>query len=419
VLPRVDQEVEIKCATLTTPITESAVYRGSKRTCFFITQMPLNTGNAARRRPVLGVSWSNQLRSVTMKKRIALVLGSGGARGYAHIGVIEELERRGYDIACIAGCSMGAVVGGIYAAGKLRQYREWIESLDYLDVLRLVDVSFRLGAIRGEKVFGQIREIVGEINIEDLRIPYTAVATDLTNQQEIWFQEGCLHQAMRASAAIPSLFTPVIQGDRVLVDGGLLNPLPIVPVVSSHCDLIVAVNLNSTTQGHYQLPVIERPPAVKRRFDHMISSLGSRLPFRRKLDANGGDVLRLPQNSLKASAAPIENPWLTSEPADPQGQQSAASPQGERAPKSATGSIIVDNVGPASLLDLINQSFEVMQTSLAQYKIAGYPPDILINVPKRVCRFFEFYKAPELIALGREIASDTLDRYEADHRSGN
>ncbi|WP_341520443.1 patatin-like phospholipase family protein [Pseudomonas sp. G.S.17] len=351
-----------------------------------------------------------------MKKRIALVLGSGGARGYAHIGVIEELERRGYDIACIAGCSMGAVVGGIYAAGKLQQYRAWIESLDYLDVLRLVDVSFRLGAIRGEKVFGQIREIVGEINIEDLRIPYTAVATDLTNQQEIWFQEGCLHQAMRASAAIPSLFTPVMQDGRMLVDGGLLNPLPIVPVVSSHCDLIVAVNLNSTNQGHYQLPVIERPPAVKKRFDSLISSLGSRLPFRRKLDTAGGDVLRLEQDSLKSRSATIANPWLGEDSADPQGQQPAAAPQGESAPKSATGSVIIDNVGPASLLDLINQSFEVMQTSLAQYKIAGYPPDILINVPKRVCRFFEFYKAPELIALGREIASDTLDRYEAEHR---
>ncbi|MCO5368789.1 patatin-like phospholipase family protein [Pseudomonas alliivorans] len=348
-----------------------------------------------------------------MKKRIALVLGSGGARGYAHIGVIQELERRGYEIACIAGCSMGAVVGGIYAAGKLDRYSEWIESLDYLDVLRLVDVSFRLGAIRGEKVFGQIRDIVGEINIEDLRIPYTAVATDLTNQQEIWFQEGCLHQAMRASAAIPSLFTPVMQGGRMLVDGGLLNPLPIVPVVSSHCDLIVAVNLNSTHQQHYQLPIIERPPAVKKRFDLLINSLGSRLPFRRKLETTGVTSLPAETNSLKSAAARVPNPWLGEVSADPQGQQPSVAPQAEGAPKSASGSVIVDNVGPASLLDLINQSFEVMQTSLAQYKIAGYPPDILINVPKRVCRFFEFYKAPELIALGREIARDTLDRYES------
>ncbi|WP_300725495.1 patatin-like phospholipase family protein [Pseudomonas sp.] len=344
-----------------------------------------------------------------MKKRIALVLGSGGARGYAHIGVIEELESRGYDIACIAGCSMGAVVGGIYAAGKLDLYRDWIQSLDYLDVLRLVDVSFRLGAIRGEKVFGQIRNIVGEINIEDLRIPYTAVATDLTHQQEIWFQEGCLHQAMRASAAIPSLFTPVMQGNRMLVDGGLLNPLPIVPVVSSHCDLIIAVNLNSTQQNGYQLPVIPRTPAFKSRFDNLMTSLGSHLPFRNK---HAQDLLDLEREMLKPAPSETVDPWLQ----PPRGtcEQATAAPTAEGAPKSATGSFIIDNVGAASLLDLVNQSFEVMQTSLAQYKIAGYPPDILINVPKRACRFFEFYKAPELIALGREIARDTLDRYERD-----
>lgn len=340
-------------------------------------------------------------------KRIALVLGSGGARGYAHIGVIEELERRGYEISCIAGCSMGAVVGGIYAAGKLSEYRNWIESLDYLDVLRLVDVSFRLGAIRGEKVFGKIREIVGEIDIEQLPIPYTAVATDLTNQQEIWFQEGNLHQAMRASAAIPSLFTPVIQGSRTLVDGGLLNPLPIVPVVSSHCDLIVAVNLNATNHRQYPLPVIERPAAVKKRFDALINSLGSHLPFRRRLEMGG-----LRDDSLKSLSALSHLPLSAEESADPQSQQPAAAPQSAGAPKSASGSVIVDTVGPASLLDLVNQSFEVMQTSLAQYKIAGYPPDILINVPKRACRFFEFYKAPELIALGRLVARDTLDVYE-------
>lgn len=308
--------------------------------------------------------------------------GIGWSPGYAHIGVIEEIERRGYDIACIAGCSMGAVIGGIYAAGKLEDYRNWIESLDYLDVLRLVDVSFRLGAIRGDKVFGQIRKIVGEINIEQLRIPYTAVAADLTNQQEIWFQEGCLHQAMRASAAIPSLFTPVMQGNRMLVDGGILNPLPIVPVVSSHCDLIIAVNLNATNQKQYQLPVIERPAAFKMRFDALLSSLGSRLPFRRK---PAEELIRIEQEIVAEGLAP-PNPWLA-DAANPEGQQPAAAPEREGAPKSATGSFIIDNVGPASLLDLINQSFEVMQTSLAQYKIAGYPPDVLINVPNECAGF--------------------------------
>ena len=344
-----------------------------------------------------------------MTQRVALVLGSGGARGYAHIGVIEELEARGYEIACIAGCSMGAVIGGIYAAGKLKEYRDWTQSLDYLDVLRLLDVSFRLGAIRGEKVFGKIREIVGEINIEDLSIPFTAVATDLTNQQEIWFQEGCLHQAMRASAAIPSLFTPVIQGKRMLVDGGLINPLPIVPVVSSHCDLIIAVNLNSTHQQHYQLPVIERPPALKSRFDLVMNSLGSRLPsFRRK---HGEDDELLLQEEEEAAQEP-SNPWLQ-QPATPTPARTDGRSAG--ATKSASGSRVADLSGPASLLELINQSFEVMQTSLAQYKIAGYPPDILINVPRRACRFFEFYKAPELIMLGRQIARDTLDRYEKEN----
>ena len=336
-----------------------------------------------------------------MSKRIALVLGSGGARGYAHIGVIDELQARGYEIACIAGCSMGAVVGGIYAAGKLEQYRAWTQSLDYLDVLRLLDVSFRLGAIRGEKVFGKIREIVGEIDIEALPIPFTAVATDLTNQQEIWFQEGCLHQAMRASAAIPSLFTPLVQGKRMLVDGGLLNPLPIVPVVSSHCDLIIAVNLNATSGPHYELPVIERPAAFKGRVDQLINSLGSRLSsLKRKPGEDDQLLLEDASNPLAETAI---NPW-----------QQHARPALDKVatPKSASGSRLAELNNPASLLELINQSFEVMQTSLAQYKIAGYPPDILINIPKRACRFFEFYKAPELIMLGRQVASDTLDRYE-------
>ncbi|SEI52674.1 NTE family protein [Azotobacter beijerinckii] len=327
-----------------------------------------------------------------MGKRVALVLGSGGARGYAHIGVIEELEARGYQIGCIAGCSMGAVIGGIHAAGKLPEYRQWIESLDYLGLLRLLDVSFSLGVIRGDKIFARIREIVGEVNIEDLPIPFTAVATDLTTYQEVWFQEGCLHQAMRASAAIPSLFTPVTKGHHMLVDGGLLNPLPIVPVVSSHCDLIVAVNLGAANHKHYRLPVNERQAALKGRVDAMLDSLGSRLPFRRR----------------EGYGASLPVPELRGELGEPPGLDT------ESPPKSASGARVVDSIGPATLLDLVNQSFEVMQSALTQYKIAGYPPDILINVPKQVCRFFEFHKAPEMIQLGREIARDSLDAFERD-----
>ncbi|WP_313088788.1 patatin-like phospholipase family protein [Pseudomonas sp.] len=329
-----------------------------------------------------------------MGNKVALVLGSGGARGYAHIGVIEELLNRGYEISCIAGCSMGAVIGGIYAAGKLDEYREWIESLDYFDMLRLVDPSFSLGAIRGEKIFGRIREMLGSINIEDLPIPFTAVAADLTNQQEIWFQEGNLELAMRASAAIPSLFTPVKQGNRMLVDGGILNPLPIVPVVSSHSDIIIAVNLNGNNHRRYPLPEVIRPG----RFDAMVSSISSHIPFWRT-------------KGLDEQIAAIEGPEGAGVDAQP-----PAAPLGQHAPKSAEGSMVVDVAGPASLLELINQSFEVMQSSLTQYKIAGYPPNVLINIPKRACRFYEFYKAPELIKLGRLVASDALDRYEEEQQ---
>jgi len=324
-----------------------------------------------------------------MGQSVALVLGSGGARGYAHIGVIEEIERRGYHIGCIAGCSMGAVIGGIHAAGKLDLYRDWVSGLAYLDLLRLLDLGFgNLGAIRGERIFGRIHEMLGEQRIEDLPIPFTAVASDLTNQQEVWFQQGCLHQAMRASAAIPSLFAPVRQGRRVLADGGLLNPLPIVPVVSAHCDLIIAVNLNATQDNGYALPVVERPAPIRLQWEQWMSTLSPRNWLARR------DVL---DSSESHENSPPEPP--------------AESIEHRREDQSAPVEIEA-SVGPASMLELVNLSFEAMQTSLTQYKIAGYPPDLLIEVPRRLCRFFEFYRAPELIELGRMVASDALDRFE-------
>lgn len=329
-----------------------------------------------------------------MSKSVALVLGSGGARGYAHIGVIEEIERRGYSIECIAGCSMGAVVGGIYAAGGLPAYREWVSGLAYLDVIKLLDFGFgSLGAIRGERIFGRIREMLGEINIEDLPIPFTAVATDLTNQQEVWFQQGCLHSAMRASAAIPSLFSPVRQGNRVLVDGGLLNPLPIIPVVSAHCDLIMAVNLNANHSNGYSLPVIERPAPMRDQFEQWKASLSLRSLF------NWQDTGEEEEGEKQQLASAQQTDALNETVTNP----SADMLQSEEAEHS---------MGPASMLELVNMSFETMQASLTKYKIAGYPPDVVFDVPKRLCRFFEYQRAPELIELGRIVASDTLDRFE-------
>lgn len=334
-----------------------------------------------------------------MTQSVALVLGSGGARGYAHIGVIEEIERRGYSIECIAGCSMGAVVGGIYAAGGLQAYRDWVSGLAYLDVLRLLDFGFgNLGAIRGERIFGRIREILGEVNIEDLRIPFTAVATDLTNQQEVWFQQGSLHEAMRASAAIPSLFSPVRQGSRVLVDGGLLNPLPIIPVVSAHCDLIMAVNLNANHSNGYVLPVIPRPAPIRQQLEQWMESLR----LRNLLSGHDSDEEEEGDKQRKLD-------YMTEElsPAE------AAANRQEDEEQPVSTDI---QVGPASMLELVNLSFETMQASLTKYKIAGYPPDVVFDVPKRLCRFFEFQRAPELIELGRMVASDTLDRFEGRRR---
>lgn len=335
-----------------------------------------------------------------MSKTVALVLGSGGARGYAHIGVIEELEARGYDIQCIAGCSMGAIVGGIFAAGKLQDYKKWVMGLDTFQVLRLLDVNFGLGAMRGSKVFGQIEKMLGDITIEDLPIPFTAVATDLANQQEIWFQEGSLLKAMRASAAIPSLFTPVLHGNRLLVDGGLLNPLPIVPVVSSHCDLIIAVNLAGNNHQRYPLPHIERPAPLKNKVNQLIERLGE---FGQRWASRNGhtDVESLISD-------------LRAELPEQQDTDSAASqPLDNSKLLTANASSETKQVTPDNMLELVNHCFETMQSALTQYKIAGYPPDLLINIPKRVCRFYDFDKGPELIALGRQIARDRLDQFES------
>ena len=173
--------------------------------------------------------------------KISLVLGGGGARGYAHIGIIEELKKYGFEIKSIAGTSMGAVIGGLEASGSLDKYKQWVTSLDFLDIFKFLKSPFKLD---GNRIFEKIREIVGkDLKIEDLPIKYTAVATDLTKKREIWLQRGDLFKAMQASSAIPGVFDPVVINKRILVDGGVLNLMPIAPVMSDLTDLIIAVDL--------------------------------------------------------------------------------------------------------------------------------------------------------------------------------
>jgi NTE family protein len=188
------------------------------------------------------------------KQTLSLVLGSGGARGYAHIGVIEELLAQGYEIGSVSGSSMGALIGGLYASGKLEEYKEWVLGLDLLDVAKLIDFSFtRTGMIRGDKVFAVMETMIGNVMIEDLPIPFTAVATDLMKQKEVWMQKGKLVDAIRASIAIPTIFTPKQMGERHLVDGGVLNPLPIAPTVADDTDLTIAVNLGAHSTKKYKI----------------------------------------------------------------------------------------------------------------------------------------------------------------------
>jgi len=173
--------------------------------------------------------------------KISLVLSGGGARGYAHIGAIEELKEEGFEIVSISGTSMGAVIGALEACGKLDVYKEWVMSLDFLDILKFLKPPFN--RLDGDKIFQKIKELVGEYKIEDLPIKFTAVATDLTRKKEIWFQKGDLWQAVKASSAIPGVFEPVKINNRVFVDGGVLNLMPVAPVMSDMSDLIVAINL--------------------------------------------------------------------------------------------------------------------------------------------------------------------------------
>lgn len=181
-----------------------------------------------------------------MEKKVSLVLSSGGARGIAHIGIIEELEKRGYEICSIAGTSMGALIGGIYASGNIEVFKKWLFSLTKVEILKLFDFTLsKNGLVKGDKIFKEFRKFIPDTNIEELPIPFVAVSTDLMNNREIVFESGSLFQAIRASISIPTFFKPLISDDTVLVDGGLLNPTPVNRVKRFDNDLLFVVNVEA------------------------------------------------------------------------------------------------------------------------------------------------------------------------------
>lgn len=294
---------------------------------------------------------------MSSKKTVALVLGSGAARGNAHIGVIEAIEARGYEIVSVSGCSIGAIVGGVFAAGKLQEYREWAESLDRVGLVRLLDMSFSNGGyLKGDRFFEKIKNIIGDVAIESLPISYTSIAVDLLKQKEFWFQQGDLISAMRASSAIPSIVSPVLLNGRMYVDGGVLNPLPIIPCVPAGADYIVAVDLNGAAEG-------------------------------------------IPQDESESRfAAPAW--WQSAKGFFSKGSES----------ESEEAKYLPESWGR---LQTINMMFETMQESLTQYKLAGYPPDLLISIPKDISGFYEFWRAKELIDFGYDVTLKALDGLES------
>lgn len=212
-----------------------------------------------------------------MKKDVALVLSSGGARGLAHIGAIEELEAQGYRITSIAGCSMGALIGGVYAAGKLKEFREWMKTVDRKKMLELTDFSLSLNHIvKGSRIIEAIMEFVPDVPIEELPIPYCAVATDLKTGHEVVFNKGSLFHAIRASISLPSFYEPVRRDGMILIDGGVTNPIPLNRVVRQEGDILVGIDVSGhdyKAQWEIQQELIEKRKRSKSLSQQILNKL--------------------------------------------------------------------------------------------------------------------------------------------------
>lgn len=314
---------------------------------------------------------------------VSLVLGSGGARGLAHIGVIQWLEANGYRIDSIAGCSMGALVGGIHCAGKLSQYRDWVTALRRTDVLRFLDVAWSpTGLIKGNRIMDTLRELVGEHRIEDLPVAFTAVATDIERQREVWISKGPLFDAIRASISVPTVFTPHDYLGRQLVDGGLLNPVPIAPTFRDLTDMTIAVNLNGATDGAAWPR--QAPPALPEPGTAPGSAEAGGADEPGSPDARGrGDDLH---GRILAFLDDIADGFRS----DPDDSDES------------------DESESLDMFELVSRSIEIMQNAIAAVKLAAYSPDVIINVPRDVCQAHEFHRARELIDIGEELTEQAM-----------
>jgi NTE family protein len=288
------------------------------------------------------------------KKSVALVLSSGGARGLAHIAVIEELEARGYEITSIAGSSMGAVVGAFYACGKLDVYKEWAMKLDPWSVLKLMDFTISsYGFVRGRKVFKTLESFIPDIDIQDMSIPFVAVATDMHKGKEVAFKKGSMYRALKASASIPTVVTPSQRKGRILVDGGVMTPIPVEFVKRRKKDLLVICNVNGSQA--YRKPKGINPPSKA----YM-------------------DQLKL----VKAT-------WDKFFPAN-------------------------GNHGHKKMgyLDIMTKTVDLMQDKLTQLLVDQHKPDLFVEVSRDVGGVFDFHKAEEIMEAGRKEFVKSFDQMQ-------
>jgi len=284
-------------------------------------------------------------------RKISLVMSGGGARGIAHIGAIEELEKQGYEITSVTGTSMGAVVGAAYALGKLPEFKEWMLTLDRLKVINLLDFSFSTqGLVKGDKVFNTMRSITKEANIEDLRIPFTCVAVDIIEREEIIFKKGNIFDALRATVSIPTVFTPIKSGSSLLVDGGVLNNLPVNHAERSEGDMLVAVDVTA------KAPVIDPFPTKK-------ESEEEQSIYRKKMKEFQEQLQKILPSGKKESL---------------------------------------------SYFEVINSTIGLMISKIAQNTLKEYPPDMIIKISKETCSIFDFYRAKELIEIGKIATQNTI-----------
>ena len=296
---------------------------------------------------------------MSKKTKISLVLGSGAARGLTHIGVIRCLSDHNYEIKYISGSSIGALVGGIYAAGELDVYVEWVKALKRRNIIRLLDISFsRRSIFKGDRIIEVLNEIIKDRTIEELPIGFTAVATDIIEQKEVWLANGSLFEAIRASIAVPMIFSPVQFSERLLVDGGIANPVPIAPTLNDNTELTIAVALNGPSE------IFKSEENVKTDEDETQAKSKYQLGIEKLVDS------MMPSVNEKKSKQDL------------------------------------------GIFNLMTQSMDTMQSSIARFKLAANRPDIVIEIPRNLCGWFDFDRAEELIEFGYMRAEESLQHFD-------